>query len=928
MRSAAAWLIAAPMLWMWLSLAAASPAAAPATVVAVELVSPYPIPEELVRQAIGELAGRPLSRLAIRQSLERVWSLGLFSDAQVEEAPEAGGVRLRYHLIRRPFIRGILWDRTSGPDLVDVAETAGLAVDGDVGPERLEKARRDVLAANAREGYFGARVSITARPDPATNGSDVTIFLDPGEQARIGSLRFQGAAEPEAERLGEMLGLDPGDRFRDGTLRQRVRALEERLRRDGYFEARIEPQPPIWDASTNSVSVTLEGSQGPRYQVEFRGVEALRESRLRARLTFAEAGIVDEGEIAANARNIETAYREEGYAFARVSGAMERRGEGPVIVFAVTEGLRVTVEAIDFTGNEAFPASRLRDLMQTKPPAFLRSGIFRQDVLDRDLLVLVGFYRTQGFPDAVVGPAEVQFSEDHRQARIRIPIVEGPRVTVGVITIEGASAVPADRILAAIPLKPGEPWAASRLTDTRRVVERLFARRGYLGAQAHLETARRGDRMDVTIRVVEGIQTRIGRILIEGLTLTEEEVVRREFTFRPKDPLDPEEAAGREITIRPGDPLNPEALVELEKRLSRLGIFERVQVGPLRPPSVPFADVEIVVREGKPWRLDVGGGYATSYGWRAFVELAHENLFGMGQSASLRQEVGQQGERTDLTFRSPWVFGSRWEGDVTLFQQWQQQIGYESFRAGGAAGIQRELFPEWITSLRGGLRYQAEWVRLSNVDPSLASADIVPGEQLIAKITPALTLDRRDSILNPTQGSLHFLAVDLAGEPLGSEVNFVKSQFSTAWYLSVLPPTVIVLAGRFGLATPFGNTPALPVTERFFAGGATTIRGYPRDRVGPTDSQGNPTGGNALIIFNVEWRVPIWKWLSAAVFVDTGTVTPEVSNLGDAKFSTGVGGGIRMRTPVGPIRFDAGYALNPIPGNDRWQFYLTIGNPF
>jgi outer membrane protein assembly factor BamA len=531
---------------------------------------------------------------------------GKSSFVQVEEAPEVGGIRLRYHLIRRPFIRSILWDGAPALDLADVAEAAGLALDGDVGPERLEKARRDILAAYAREGYFGAWVSISARPDPATNGSDVTVFLDPGAQARIGTLRFQGVVEPE--RLGEVLALDPGDPFRDGTLRQQVRALEERLRRDGYFEARIEAQTPTWDPSSNTVSVTLEVSQGPRYQVEFRGVEALRESRLQARLTFGEAGVVDEGEIAASARNIEAAYREEGYAFARVSGATERPGEGPVIVFAVAEGPRVSVEAVDFTGNEVFPASRLRDLMRTRPPGFLRSGVFRHDVLDRDLLGLVGFYRVQGFPDAVVGPTEVRFSEDQQQARITIPIVEGQRVTVGAITVEGATAVPADRILAAIPLKPGEPWAASRLADTRRIVERLFARRGYLGAQVRVETARHGDRMDVTMRVIEGIQTRIGRILIEGLTLTREEVVRREFTFRPKDPLDPEEAAGREITIRPGDPLNPEELVELEKRLSRLGIFERVQVGPLRPPSVPYADVEIVVREGKPWRLDVGGG--------------------------------------------------------------------------------------------------------------------------------------------------------------------------------------------------------------------------------------------------------------------------------------------------------------------------------
>jgi outer membrane protein insertion porin family len=932
MRPCCPCLAAAALLWALLCLAApsaarAASAEAAGAVVAVEIVSPQPLPETLVHQAIGEMVGRPFSRLAIRQSLERLWTLGLFADIRVEEVAEGGGVRLRYSFVRRPFIRSIAWEGNPRLSLVDVVEAAGLALGGEVGAAQLEKARRDILAAYRREGYFAARVSIAPRRDPATNGSDVTVSLDAGEQARIGSIRFQGVAPDETERLAKGLDLAVGDRFREPALRQGAQALEVKLRQDGFFEARVSVQPPDWDGASNTVSITLEVSQGPRYRVQFRGVEALKESRLQARLPFADAGVADEAEIATGARQIEAAYREEGYAFAKVSGALETHPDVRVIVFRVTEGPQVTVEAVDFTGNEAFPADRLRDALETKPPGFLRRGLYRQDVLDRDLLVLVGFYRTQGYPDAAAGPAQVTFTDDRRRARISIPIVEGPRVTVGTIAVEGGTAVPADRILAVIPLKSGAAWSTARVADTRQLVERVFARQGYLGAQVEVETARHGDRADITIRVVEGIQTRIGRILIQGLTMTQEEVVRREFTFRFKDPLDPEAAAGRELTVRPGDPLNPEALVELEKRLS-LGIFDRVQVGPLRPPSVPYADVEITLQEGKPWRLDLGGGYGTSYGWRVFAELAHENLFGTGQSASLRQEVGQQGERTDLTLRSPWVFGTRWEGDVTLFQQMQQQIGYDSLSAGGAAGVQRELFPEWITSLRGGLRYQAEWVRLSNVDPSLAAADIVPGEQIIAKITPALTLDRRDSILNPTQGSLHSLAVDVATVPIGSDVNFVKAQLGTAWYLDLLPPTVVVLAGRLGLATPFGGDTSLPATERFYAGGATTIRGYPRDRVGPTDSQGNPTGGNAEIILNAEWRVPVWKWLSVAGFVDTGTVTSLVSDLGSAKLSTGVGGGIRLRTPVGPIRFDVGYALNPIPGKDRWQFYLTIGNPF
>ena len=163
---------------------------------------------------------------------------------------------------------------------------------------------------------------------------------------------------------------------------------------------------------------------------------------------------------------------------------------------------------------------------------------------------------------------------------------------------------------------------------------------------------------------------------------------------------------------------------------------------------------------------------------------------------------------------------------------------------------------------------------------------------------------------------------------LGGTVNFVKSELATSWFFSWPPPTVFALSGRLGLAGPYGGTGSLPIQDRFFAGGATTVRGFREDRLGPQDAKGNPTGGNGLAIFNLEWRFPIWRWFGGAIFVDGGAVTPEVRDLRLDALRTGAGGGIRVKTPVGPLRLDVGYALRPIPGESRVQVYVSVGNPF
>ena len=746
---------------------------------------------------------------------------------------------------------------------------------------------------------------------------DVTFDLAAGAPARFADVRLEGTPGLPAETAVEVLGLGAGDRYREAAVRDRVRALEERLRREGFFEARVTARPPSREAAANLVRLVVDVAAGRRYVVTFAGRRALAESLLRSRLTFLDSGVVDDFEVEASARQLEAAYRDQGYAFARVAGTLDGSADPPALRFDVTEGPQVRVASVTFHGNVALTTERLRAAIATRPPAIFQKGLFRKDVLDGDLAALQALARAEGFADAIVGPADVRFENGRSRAHVLIPIVEGPRVMVGRVAVDGQTLVAEPELLAVVAIRPGDPWNPARVEDGRRSIERLYARRGYHGATVDAAVTREGSQVAIVFRVAEGSPTRVGRILLRGLVVTTEATVRRQLGFES------------------GDPFDPERLLRAQRRLERPAALASVEVGPRRPAPTPFADVEVSVAEQKPWRFEVGVGYDTAEGGRGYLELGHDNLFGTARSASVRikEAIGGDAirrlERFDIAYREPWVAGTDWEAEAEVFAERTENLGYDLERLGLVAWVGDDLLnPRGPQALRYQLRYRLEGARTSNVSPDLQAQGVPSGTQRIGSLTPAAVWDFRDDRFNPRRGSVHRGSLEVAHDALGGDVEFVKSELATSWFFSWLPPTVLALSGRLGLATPFGRTDSLPIEDRFFTGGSTSVRGFRENRLGPRDADGNPTGGNALVVLSAEWRFPLWGWLGGAVFIDAGTVTPEVEDLNLSALRSGAGAGLRVATPVGPIRLDAGYALQPISGENRFQVYLTVGFPF
>ncbi len=903
---------AATMLWL---VSPSLAGAATPVVTAIELVAPQQLPRDQVLAAIGPLRGQPRSRSAVRGSLDRLWALGLFDAVKVEEHEVGDGVKLVYHLRRRPWIESLTWTGDLGLDPAELSAAARLALGGDGDDRTVADARARALGALHRQGFLGAQVESRIVTEPATNGRRLTMVVTAGRPARLGLIRITGAGQVTAAEIGGAFGLSEGNRYRERAVRDGVDAVREFLHGRDLFDARVHATTFPWIPATNEVGIELDVTEGPRYEVEFSGNEALNARTLARRLTLHDRGPIDTFVVETAARAIEAAYRERGYAFVKASGALQERNGARLIRFEVSEGPRGFVKDVQLTGTLEVPAGALLERMQLRPGRWFATP-FRADLLDADVRTLQAYLRAQGFADAVVGPARVTWSDDRTQASIAIPVVEGPRLRVGTIRVEGASLIGPDKILAAVPLAPGSVWDPDRAEEGARVIRRLYERLGAHSTEVKVDAAREDGAIGVTYAITEGPQTRIGRVLVRGALITRPSVIHERLPFKP------------------GDPLNPDGLLLGQSQLADLGVFERVDVEPLQPPETPFADVEVTVRERKPWRFEFGAGYATDEGVRGFVEVGYDNLFGTGRSLRLRQKLNAGGEasafgaRTDLIYGEPWVFSTQWDGEARLFWEYRQALGYDFERAGLRLQMAGALWPEYVNGLDGSVWYRFYDIRRFNINPDLAASTIVEGRDRVASVGGALVLDRRDAPLDPKRGSLNFVSFETAAEPLGGSVSFVKARLETAWAFSLLPPTVLSLAARVGLATPFADSPDLPIEDRFYAGGANTVRGYREQRVGPLDSNRDPLGGNGLIVLNAEWRFPIWRWFGGAVFIDAGQVTSTVGELGLNQFLVGTGGGLRLNTPVGPVRLDIGYALNEIPGENRVQFYLAIGHPF
>jgi outer membrane protein assembly complex protein YaeT len=951
---------------------------APPTVVAVQVQQEgEAVTDPLILGLVQTRTGAPLAIADVRETITHLISLTRYEDVQVYEDPVAGGVRVRYvlfpvHEVDRLEFRGMI----GVPE--DVLRRAVVERFGPAPPaSRAGEVARSLQSVYRDRGYIAPsitpRIEITHKPDRAS----MVLDINAGARALISTIQVD-ADDPADRSLFANTDIVVGRPYDAAHVDERLEKYQADLRARGFYEAR----------ATHSVEFVGGGAEvrvavdrGPHVSVAFEGDLLPEEEQERLVPIRAEAS-ADEDLLEDANRAIEDYFHARGYRDAMVTYTRDAAVPGELTIrFNIMRGPHYVVDRVALTGNTAIADTELMPIVRLKP-----GEPFVQATLDAGAAGIRGLYRSRGFTQAMVMPevsetASAGPAGADRHLDVTLAIVEGPRTLVGSVDISGNTVLSSPEIAASLATAPGKAYSEVEVAADRDRIDLEYRNRGYesVVVDPRVSLVDGNTRANVLFAITEGRQVIVDHIIIVGNRRTSTATIERE------------------LLLRPGEPLGYAARIESQQRLSGLGLFRRVNITELAHESESRRDVLVQVEEAPPTTIAYGGGLEGQtilrptgpngqaeerfeLAPRGSFEIARSNLWGKNRSidiftrASLKprdilaNEAGGTADqpvvntssygfneyRVLATYREPKLFNTPADLLVTaiLDQAKRSSFNFRTREVRGEAGM--HITPR--ISIAG--RYSFQHTKLFDEkfapdDPVVPLIDRLFPQVRLSKFSNSIIRDTRDDLLDPSRGVFLALNSDFAGRSFGSEVGFVKT-FAQAFEYYRLPGRrrIILATGeRVGLAHGFprvvqttdenGTTvnqtvQDLPASERFFAGGDTTVRGFSLDRLGTAQTistTGFPTGGNGEIVLNVELRIDAAKGFTGVTFVDAGNIFPTASELDITDLRPAAGFGVHYKSPVGPIRVELGFNLAPrelVPGvrERRTVLHISLGQAF
>jgi outer membrane protein insertion porin family len=854
-------------------------------------------PERLL-PFVGLAPGQALDRETIRRAVELIFATGRFEDVPVEVRRDPGqaGVEVVFRprpapLLVRVRVEG---DRVVSPS--SAARTARLRPGDPLWSARLERAARDIGLALARRGHLEALVEPEAVRVPG--GAEAVFRIRAGPRVTVRRAVAEGA--PRAMPLDDLVRPRPGETYRKEKADEAREKMRRRLAAGGRWRAAVELRE-TYDPARGAMDLAFHVVPGPRMGLEVRG------GTLPPRLLAEARGLVQEGgatsdSLEAAAERIEAHLREEGYREAIVRAAAEKTAAGESVVYHLSPGPQATVLTVAL--RDADPL--LLEGLRTQPGRPLVDA-----ALEEDARLVVARLEARGHFEARV---EAEVADGGGRLPVVFAARPGPRAVVRSVDVESPTLPLSadDKGPEELPVREGLPYRLRDVARSRDTLLSTWRRAGYLETRVRPEVALSEARDEARVRLVvePGSRTIIEHVVLAGLDRTQAVVVERE------------------MVLRPGEPFSFERVLESQRRLSGLGIFERVQIAELDPGRERRRDVVVSVQEAPRTTWSWGVGYSEQDRLRGSVEATRRNLGGLGRSASVFARGSVRGSRFLLNLREPWLFGRKLDSFVTGFWEEENRTTFDYNRLGGILHAGKAL--DARTSLI--LRYLYQDTNVFNLEVPIEELDRQYRSYAVSGPAASIVFDTRDDPLEPKRGFFVGADLQLSAEALGG-VSSLRGFFQGASVRRLRADLVVVLSARLGLARTYGDeAPLLPLPERFFAGGDYGPRGFPVDEVGPkfvgTDGEVYPTGGNALLLGGAEVRYDLTRAFQIASFLDTGNVFPETGDLAlsDLRWSAGLG--LRYRTPIGPVRLDWGYVLDRQPGESAYRFHLTIGHAF
>ena len=952
-------------------------------------------------KAISVEAGKPLDREQVTATLKSLYRTGVYSDIRAVTTRVGDGIRLDFVVEENLFFNQVILQGIKSPPSEASAAAAMQLTLGEVyRKEAVDEALERLKTRLQEEGLYTAKLTVVLRPHPAEHQIDIIVTVEPGPRARLGEVHLTNNTEYPNLEISSRMKMKPGTEITSAKIQNGTSRIRKFLIKKGHLSGRAAVRRGAYDSARNTVDLTLDVSEGARVKVEVTGAK-FSNGDLKKLIPIYQEGSVDSDLLEEGKKNIRERLEREGYFDASVEYKQAMRdvqskkfsGQEQVITYTIVRGDRHKLIGIEITGNHYFDRETLSSRLQIYKAAFGSRGRFSRRLLEGDRQSMENLYVQNGFPSAsVAAQVEDNFEKKTGDLFIKFVIVEAVQTHVASLTIEGIQAFGQEELLNRVQSYAGQPFSEFNVATDRANILASYYNAGFpeatfesevqtvgevlqptetLPADTKLKDKTTGTREDKKVapvaqkevrliyRIHEGPQVHVRRVLLTGYNHTRENVIKRE------------------VQVPPGEPLREQQVVESQRKLYNLGVFNRVTISPQNPSGTdPDKDIVVLVEEAKRYTIAYGGGFEVQRlastnnptsgevqaAPRGILEVTKLNLTGRADSLSLKLRGSTLQGRALLGYSVPNTFNdSHLSFQATTFVEKTQDINTFTESRYEAAVQLTDLVSPRTTVL---YRYSFRKVFVSNLNIPQEEIPLFEQPTLVSQLGVSWVRDTRDNPADANKGWLNSADFAIADTKIGSSASFARFLYQNSSYHPLKKRFSFARSLRVGILAPYRDTVSLtfpapteepfprviPLPERFFAGGGTSLRGFALNQAGPRDAvTGFPVGGQALLVFNQEFRFPmrlpfVGTKLGGTLFYDGGNVFSKVSRItlrwtppkpifNPANplecqfnctnelnyFAHTVGVGVRYATPVGPIRVDLGYQLNrpyfvvPIP---------------
>jgi outer membrane protein insertion porin family len=652
--------------------------------------------------------------------------------------------------------------------------------------------------------------------------------------------------------------------------------------------------------------------------IRFEGNDEIKSEKLRELITIRIPDIYDPLEAAKSVEMIKAEYVKEGYYAAQVTvDSHVNKDNETLVTFRIKEGDIVRIKDIRFEGNTVFDDGELQDAMDTKKKWIFSwmtgRGNYNPLMLDQDLERIADLYFNDGYIKVKVSEPVISLVDDNKHMLLLIKIDEGPQYKVSTIDAQGDLIEGKEDLLSMVNLAPDKVFSREKLRNGVGAITDVYADQGY--AYANVTPLTRVDDEARTISIVldieQGPQVTVERINITGNTKTRDKVIRRE------------------MKLVEGDLFNATNMKKSKSRINNLGFFEAVDISTSSGSDENHMNVDVNVKERSTGTFSIGGGYSSVDGFVAQGSITQENFLGKAWRLNLSGAFGSSSTTYQLGLTDPYFLDTRWTLGGDIFSTDREYDEYDrkskgfDIKAGHPVGEYSRIF----------VLYRLAKVDIYNVDESASSTiKDQEGTSTISSVTTTLSYNTTDNHLDPSSGLDASLAWTIAG--LGGTEKFSKYILDARQFWPWKWGTVFSVHGQLGYVHSL-DSDDVPIDERFYLGGIYNIRGFESRHVGPRDQYGDYIGGDVEAYANFEYIFPLYESLKikGVTFFDIGDTWSNDDYWGEddkyfAKWRYSAGAGIRWASPLGPMRFEYGFNLDPRDYEPSGQFDFMIGRFF